>query len=82
MLRVALYLFDLAGVLVEPRGQSAARLAVETARRHQRVMLLDLGRPCLRVVTGDVVPVFERRVCIQFSHLVRTFFKISWFEHI
>ena len=68
MLWVTFDLFDLAGVLVEPRGQTAAGLTVETARRHQRVMLLDLVRPRLGIETRDVMPVLERWVLLELSH--------------
>ena len=68
MLGVALDLVDLARVLVHVTNQATAGFAVEAARGHQRVLLLDLVRPCLGVELGPVVPLLQRRVLRKISH--------------
>ena len=65
VVRVALELADLEGLLVDERRQPAGRLAVEADRRHEDVLALDLARPGVDVVLRPGVPLLDRREALQ-----------------
>jgi hypothetical protein len=69
MVRVALELADRARFLVDVRDETARRLAVETRRRHEHVVPLDLARPLLGFVLDPVVPLLHGRERFERSDL-------------
>ena len=61
MRRIAFELANTSALLVHVGKQSASRLAVETDRRNQSVVLCNLAGPLRRIVLGPVVPAMHGR---------------------
>ena len=68
VMRVALDLADLAGLLVVVGDEATAGFTVEAGGGDEGVVLLDLVGPGLGVEFGPVVPLLGRRVLVEVGH--------------
>jgi hypothetical protein len=65
MFRIAFEAPNTMRVLLDKTQQSARRFAIETDRRNDLAMLLDLARPLGGIVLDPVVPFFHGRITCQ-----------------